>query len=110
MSRSLPESDWKKFRQIHAAALQRFSQQKLDHLAKLAAREGKTPQEKLLSTFEFAHKTQSEMAAIFDDMRRSTAFMYLLRMRAENLIAPEEWDSLSDETRKHITDLKGVLY
>lgn len=107
MSRDLPESDWKKFRLIHQAALQRFSQSKLDGLQKRAVSERKTPQERLLDIFVFARKTQNEMARIFDNPRRSTALVQLALMHAGKLIEPEEWEGLSENTRETVKVLAG---
>lgn len=109
MSGNMPESDWKTFKRIHAAALQRYSQRKLDALAKVAAAEAKTPQERLLDVFDFAKQTQKEMASVFDDYRRSTAFMQLVIMHSKKLIEPDEWSSLTEATRDSVKQITGIL-
>lgn len=107
MFKDIPESDWKKFRLIHQAALQRFSQGRLDVLQKRAVSESKTPQERLLEIFEFARKTQNEMARIFDNPKRSTALVQLALMHAGKLIDAEEWEGLSEHTREMVKVLAG---
>lgn len=107
MFRDIPESDWKKFRLIHQSALQRFSQGRLNALQKLAESESKSPQERLLDVFEFARKSQKEMARIFDNPKRSTALMVLAQMQAEGLIEAEEWNGLSEFTQGAVTVIAG---
>lgn len=102
MFSNLAEPDWKKFKIIHQAALQRYSQSRLDALKKLVETQGQSPQERLVDAFDFARQTQKEMSRIFDDCRRSRAFMQLALMRSENLIEPEEWNTLSEGTRESI--------
>lgn len=107
MFRDIPEADWKKFRLIHQAALQRFSQSKLDALQKRAVSERKTSQERLLDIFEFARDSQNEMARIFDNPRRSTALVQLALMHAGKLIDAGEWEGLSEHTREMVKVIAG---
>lgn len=109
MSGNFPESDWKTFKRIHAAALQRYSQRKLEDLAKVATAEARTPQERLLDAFNFAKRTQREMASIFDDYRRSTAFMQLFIMHSKKLIEPDEWSTLTEATRDSVKQITGIV-
>lgn len=71
-------------------------------MKKLVETQGQSPQERLVDAFDFARQTQKEMSRIFDDCRRSRAFMQLALMRSENLIEPEEWNTLSEGTRESI--------
>lgn len=98
--RELPESDWKKLRSIREKALARFCTRVLSQIHSKSAPDH----------FEEAHKTYLEvyrvvdendalLADLFDDWRRSMAFIRLMGWLSHGLVTEEEFRSLSQETQ-----------
>ena len=99
MERRFPESDWKGFRQVQALALDRFCQRVLTEVNELAADTGRSSHERYLAVYKLLQHRHNELAAAFDDSRRSTAFVQLARIRAAGLLSDKEFASFSAETR-----------
>jgi hypothetical protein len=73
VTRAISEPDWKLFRQLHALALERFSECALSELSRLASDAGKGAPERYLAVFELLQRRDKALAEAFDDLRRSTA-------------------------------------
>jgi hypothetical protein len=106
MRPKISESDWKIFRQVRAGALERFCERVLSEVSRLAAEPGRSGHQRYLAVFELLQKQDKQLADTFDNPRRSTAFLQLLRMRYEDLLTEEELARFSPETRARV---QGVL-
>ncbi len=104
----IPESDWKTFKRLRKAALQRFSQRILDECRKICSSEQATPHERYLQLTEGLDRRREEMSRMFDDLRRSTAVPCLTAMDAAELLEESELAELSDETRRRIKLARGL--
>src|SRR5437763_5571116 len=102
MARGISESDWKLFRRLRPLALDRFCQRVLAEVGRLAADAGKGSHERYLAVFELLRRRDEELAAGFNDPRRSTALVQLARIRAEGLVTEEEFARFSPETRASV--------
>lgn len=97
------ESDWKAFRKIHALALERLCQLALNDIGKLSADESLSAHARYVRIGELIQERDRQLAAVFDDPRRSTALISLMGMRNLGLITEDELETLSSELRWHST-------
>jgi hypothetical protein len=56
MTRQIPESDWKIFRQLHPVALERFCERTLSEVGRLASDTGKSAHERYLAVFRLIQR------------------------------------------------------
>lgn len=90
MSRTIPESDWRVFREVRAAALERFCAQILAEVTREIAKPGKSSHEKYLSLYKLIERRDHDIARAFNDLRRSTACMQMGVMQSMGLFTAEE--------------------
>ena len=102
MRDSIPESDWKVFRELRTVALERFCERILAEMQRIAEDSGKSWHERYLTIYRLIDERNDELAAAFDDSRRSTAYAQLARMRYHELVADEEMTRFSDETQRTV--------
>lgn len=98
----VPESDWNKFRRLREVALERFCDQTLQEIARLAADASSGSHQRYLEIYELIQRRDREMARAFDDPRRSRALQQLSAMHALGLLEVGELDAFTDETRKAV--------
>jgi hypothetical protein len=67
MSRDIPESDWKLFRQLHPIALNRFCEQVLADIARIVANEKATPHERYLKIYKLVEQRDRIIGEAFND-------------------------------------------
>ena len=108
MANNIPESDWKLFRKLHRIALERFCQRVLSELSRLAADDSKTSHERYLAIFKLIEQRDSEVAAAFNDVRRSTAVRQLAAIQLHELLSEEELAVFSPETRNTVQSLLDI--
>ena len=101
-SRAISESDWKVFRRIHPIALERFCQQVLADVERTAADTQQTSHERYLALYELMRRRDKELAAVFDELRRSTAIERLAGMLSHGLVTDEELSRFSAAIREGI--------
>jgi hypothetical protein len=105
--RSIPESDWKIFKQVHPIALDRFAKRVLDEVAALLKDNSKSSPALYLAVYKLIERRDKEMADIFDDYRRSTAFWQIAKMHYRQLITDQEFQQFSPETRNAVAAIQG---
>jgi hypothetical protein len=93
------ESDWKRLRQVHAAALDRFCVAALTRIHHATQDTAPAPHERYLTVFRIVASEDKRLAAIFDDLRRSNAVMHLVSMRAAGLVTDDEYAKFSQDLR-----------
>jgi hypothetical protein len=99
----IPESDWKKFRLVHKAALDRHCQETLAKLKPMIDAPGNDIHERYLAIYQYIQERDEEVAQLFNDFRRSTALIQLLAMCKCKLVTDEEFAEFSPETRERVT-------
>jgi hypothetical protein len=67
----MTESDWKLFRNLRELALERFSRNILDEIAAASAVDAKSHHQRYLDVFRLVDERNEQMAAAFDNPRRS---------------------------------------
>jgi hypothetical protein len=97
MSRSISEPDWRIFRELREAALQRFCQIILDEAAREIRREGKSAHERYLGLYKLIHDRDKDVARGFNDFRRSTALTQIALMYSMGLFSVEDLRRFSPE-------------
>ena len=107
MVRTISESDWKLFRQLRPIALERFCQRALSDIDGLAHDGAKTGHERYLAIYALMQQRDSELAGIFNDLRRSTALEQLAHLQALNLLTEDEMAHFSPDTLEVIRFLTG---
>jgi hypothetical protein len=100
MDHPLPEKDWKLLRQLAPIALERFCDRVLTEATAIASARGPTGHERYLKLYKLIERQDQELAAAFDDHRRSTALMKLARIYSLGLLTEEELGAFSEETRE----------
>jgi len=93
----IAEPDWKIFKKIHAAALERFSQRILLESRAICDDESLSAHERYIRLYKHIQKRNDEMARAFNDYRRSTAKICLKHMVYMDLVTDEEFSQLSPE-------------
>jgi hypothetical protein len=99
MEHRISEADWKLFRKVKPLALERFCQRVLSEIVGIASDSTKGSHERYLNVFKQLQARDDELAAAFNDSRRSTAFVQLSRVRSLGLLTDEEIAEFSAESR-----------
>jgi len=108
MERQISESDWKLLRRLQPSALERFCRTVLTEIARLASEPGKDSHARYLEVFNRIRERDEELAAAFDDLKRSTALVQLAHMRSLGVVTDEEFAGFSSETQARVARfLKG---
>jgi hypothetical protein len=97
MAHDISEADWKRFRQLHPIALERFCDRALTDVGRLMADTQKSAHERYLGVFKLVKSRDKELAQAFNDLRRSTATLQLALIRAWGLVGDEEVARFSPE-------------
>ncbi len=98
MSNSIPERDWKLFRELRQIALERLCDKILAEAKAEIERPAKSSHEKYLSLYKLINKQDDEIARAFNDFRRSTALMHIGIIHSMGLFTGEELRRFSPET------------
>lgn len=96
----MEESDWKLFQKLRELALERLSRNILDEIRAVCAIDTKSCHHRYLDVFKLTREREKEMAAAFDDPRRSTGIRQLAFMVAGGWVTDEELLKFSEETRR----------
>jgi hypothetical protein len=104
----IKESDWKVLRRVHPLALERYCERVLGEIARVSRDDAKSYHARYLQIFGLIQQDNRKMANVFDNPRRSQAFMILAQIRSQGLLTEDEFSSLSEETRGAIQILLGA--
>jgi hypothetical protein len=91
MPQTLSEKDWKVFRRLHEVALERFCQRALTEMAQTCTDENRSCYERFVAVSDTLQKRNGELAAAFDDARRSAAVEQVLLLRRRQLLTDVEF-------------------
>jgi hypothetical protein len=97
---TIAESDWKKFKELRAVALERLSQKVLDECEAICRKGSTTPHEKYLELYKMVQERDDQMAKAFDIFSRSTAILSLRLMVVQGLVNNEELSRFSEEVQR----------
>ena len=102
MSHRNQESDWKVFRELRQAALQRFSQRILEGVDRLRQDESRTYHERYTDIYRWVQDRDEEMARAFNNARRSAMLPQLAAILALGLVEPDELAPFTTVTREAV--------
>ena len=106
--RDIKESDWKVFKRVREAALERFCERVLDAVARINSDNTKSKHERYVAIYRLVRERDKEIDSIFDYLRRSTAVTQLCSFRLNDLMTEQELRRFSPELVKLIEDLHEI--
>ena len=109
MPTDLPESDWKAFRKLREAALERFCEQVFSEIRLIASDRNKTAHARYLFVYELIHERDDQIARAFNNPRRSAAVLQLATMRSLDLITEAELQSFTPRTQSVVEALRQSM-
>jgi hypothetical protein len=98
MDQQIPERDWKQWRRISALALEAFCARVVEEAATFAKRAG-SAHSRYLELWQYMRERDEEMASIFDDQRRSNAYLQMARAISVGVVPRTALSDFSDESR-----------
>jgi len=107
MSRDIPEADWKIFKQLHAVAQERRTEQILAEVAEILAASAKPAVDRYGEMGKLIKERNRDLSDAFGDFRRSTAIGQLMLMHAQGWIRAEELARFTPETRAAVGRMKA---
>ena len=109
MSSDIPESDWRRFKEVHTKAEERYCRRILEEVAAIVNGDGEgSAHDRYLKVFKLIKERDEQMANAFNDFRRSTAVMQLGIMRRMKLLTDEEVALFSEQTRTRIEGIASL--
>ena len=104
----IPERDWKLLREMKPVTLDRLCGRILKSTAEIATASNATNHERFLNLFNLILDKNKEVAAAFDDHRRSTAILKIMQIHRRGLFTEEEFARFSEQTRKWVLDMESI--
>ena len=96
----MPESDWKRFRVLRKTALDRYCTRVLGEVTEAAGTTGLTAHERYRRIYQLIHDRDDDLAAAFDNPRRSDAIRQLTMICRLNLVTDAEVEPFTEATRE----------
>ena len=97
--RTISEKDWKQMRSMKARVLDGACARILTGVESiLQKREGRN-HEAYLDLWDLLHKEDRKIASMFDDLRRSTAFLMLVQWHSHGLVSDSDLALFTEETQ-----------
>ena len=97
MTQEIAESDWKRFRQLHPVALERFCQIILGEIGRVNSDSSRSFHQRYLDIYKIIEHRDKEISRLFNDLRRSSALMHIAAIHGRGLITDAELDGFSQE-------------
>ena len=104
---SISEHDWKVLRKLKPAALERLCERILRECCEVASADGETFHERYLKLYEHIRTRDAQVAAAFDDLRRSRAIAAIAEIHELELLEEGEFLQFSEETRETVLRILG---
>lgn len=108
MSADIPESDWRRFRDVRAQLLERYCCRVLDEVVTVSQGTEGSAHERYLKIYKMIRERDKELANAFNDFRRSTAIMQLGIMRRMKLLTDEDLGQFSEQTRSRVEPIASI--
>ena len=105
----ISERDWKVFKKVREAALERFCESAVADLAAVCSDGTRSVCDRYRAAGELMHKRDREMADAFDDLRRLTAIPQLVLMHTRGLVSAGDMKLFSPEVQAIIAKIRGTL-
>jgi len=104
---SISERDWKVLRKLKPLTLERLCERILMECVEVASGDGETFHERYLNLYNLIHQRNAQIAAAFDDLRRSRAVPAIAQIYELKLLEGSEFLEFSEETRDAVLLILG---
>lgn len=105
--RQIPERDWKAWRKLSAEALERFCGRILDEAGSFRTASG-SAHSRYLDLFRHLRERDDEIAEVFNDQRRSNAYLQIAAAVRTEIVHREELTVFSAETQALLETLTTI--
>ncbi len=105
MPLNIPESDWRRFKEIHPRLLELYCSRILHELTVASERPGSSAHERYVKVYKLIEDRDKQLARAFNDFRRSTAIMQMGIMLRMKLLTDEDLRLFSEQTQ---TQVEGI--
>jgi hypothetical protein len=96
---NFPEKDWKRLRSIQKDKLALVCGRILDETGKISQEREGGEHQAFLNLWTTINQGNSQVAELFDDIRRSTALQKLIAWKRHGLLSDEELALFTEETQ-----------
>jgi hypothetical protein len=103
----IEESDWRHLRDLQPVLLDRCCRRILSAAEEIVAKHEEAAHPRYLAMYKLIHDRDRELADMFNDVRRSNAFVRILLLRRNGLFTDEEFAGFGAETKSRIIALQG---
>ncbi|WP_415757553.1 hypothetical protein [Pseudomonas sp. LT1P18] len=107
---SIIESDWKKFKELHKLALDRFCLGVLADAKTIAQHDALSAHARYRMLYRLMHDRDKDIVRTFDHYSRSSALIALRLMVKHDLLTDAELSVLSEAAREEIADVVRQPY
>jgi hypothetical protein len=104
----IKESDWRTFRKLRELALDRYCQRVLEDVQRVLENRDGSNHDRYLKLWAILQDRDETIAIAFNDPRRSTAFIQLANIVAEDLLSKPELNQFSEDLRERIDAIKRL--
>ena len=108
MSADIPESDWRRFKEVHTKLLERYCSRILEEVAAASRGTEGSAHDRYVKVYGLIEERDKQLASAFDDFRRSTAVMQLGVMRRMQLLTDEDLSLFSEQTRTRVEGIASL--
>ena len=108
MSADFPESDWRRFKEVHAKLMERYCEGVLEEVESVSQDTKNSAYDRYIKIFNLVRERNKEMARAFDDYRRSTAVMQLGIMRRMRLLKDDDLKKFSELTQTRVEGIASI--
>lgn len=98
----IEESDWRHLRDLQQVLLDRYCHQILLEVEEIVSKHGEAAHARHVAIYKLVRDRDRELADMFNDLRRSNAFLRILVLRRKGLFTDEEFAGFGDETKNRI--------
>jgi hypothetical protein len=106
MPTDIPEADWKAFRKLREAVLERFCERILAEMRSIVSDTAQTSHARYQAAYELIHDRDDQIARAFNNPRRSVALSQLAMMVSLDLVSQDELQFFTPRTRSVIEILR----
>ncbi|MBM9511013.1 hypothetical protein [Desulfogranum marinum] len=109
MHQKFPERDWKKLRSLKDSALEKLSNRIIEKLNSLIeSREGGS-HKTYLRLWETMRAEDKIVAALFDDLSRSSAIITLAGWKTHGILSDDDFNDFTEDTQNRINTLMEIM-
>lgn len=105
--RQIPERDWKAWRKLSSHALERLCVRVLDEASSFREGPG-SAHSRYLALFRHLRARDDEIAEVFNDQKRSNAYVQITAAVRTEIVTPEELTVFSPETQALVEALAAI--